>query len=76
MFASQLEEIVDQKSALLVLSKATEFAELPVRHNEEHINADLAKEVEFGVMGGRMESAHTKTSLLLQAHMGKVVGVL
>ena len=72
MFASRVEDMVNQESVLDVMSKATEFAELPVRHNEEHLNADLAKEVEFGGMGGAMESPHTKTSLLIQAHIGKV----
>ena len=72
MFASRVDDMVDQESVLDVMSKATEFAELPVRHNEEHLNADLAKEVQFGAMGGAMESAHTKTSLLIQAHIGKV----
>ena len=72
MFASRVEDMVDQESVLDVMSKATEFAELPVRHNEEHLNADLAKQVEYGGMGGAMESPHTKTSLLIQAHIGKV----
>jgi activating signal cointegrator complex subunit 3 len=72
MFASNVANLVDQQSVLDVLSKATEFAELPVRHNEEHLNADLAKQVQFGGMGGAMESPHTKTSLLIQAHIGKV----
>ena len=72
MFASQVEEMVDEKTVLHVLSRATEFAELPVRHNEEHLNSDLAKLVTFGAMGGAMESPHTKTSLLIQAHIGKV----
>ena len=52
-----------------MLSAAEEFAELPVRHNEEHLNADLNKKVRFEV-DGDMSSAHVKTNLLLQAHFG------
>jgi hypothetical protein len=52
-----------------LLSAADEFSELPVRHNEEHLNADLNKNVRFEV-DGDMSSPHVKTNLLLQAHFG------
>ncbi|KAL3883314.1 hypothetical protein ACJMK2_029590 [Sinanodonta woodiana] len=51
-----------------ILSNATEYAQLPVRHNEDQINSDLAKQVPIEVNKTSYDSAHTKTHLLLQAH--------
>jgi len=42
-----------------------------VRHNEDGLNADLAKKLRYGHTGA-MESPHTKASLLIQAHVDKV----
>jgi activating signal cointegrator complex subunit 3 len=52
-----------------ILSLAQEFSELPVRHNEELLNADLAANLPWSVDGAPMDSSHTKTFLLLQAHI-------
>ncbi|CAN0116766.1 unnamed protein product, partial [Heterosigma akashiwo] len=51
-----------------VLSGAQEFAELPVRHNEDRLNADLAQAVPWEADAYALDSPHTKTFLLLQAH--------
>jgi activating signal cointegrator complex subunit 3 len=51
-----------------ILSLAQEFSELPVRHNEELLNADLAESLPWSADGAPMDSSHTKTFLLLQAH--------
>jgi activating signal cointegrator complex subunit 3 len=55
-----------------VLSSVAEFDELPVRHNEDRINAELAhKIVESGgwkVDTRTAEDPHTKANLLFQAH--------
>lgn len=51
--------------ALQLLVSAEEFAEIPVRHNEEHLNADLNKTVREK-LDSDMQSAHTKANLLLQ----------
>jgi activating signal cointegrator complex subunit 3 len=55
-----------------VLSHVEEFAELPVRHNEEHMNEELARLVPYSVNMSELESPHTKTNLLLQAHLSRV----
>ncbi|KAJ2807036.1 putative steryl acetyl hydrolase mug81 [Coemansia guatemalensis] len=57
---------------LHLLSEATEWAELPVRHNEDLLNRELERKVPFPIArGGRVDylSPHAKTNLLLQKHM-------
>uniref|UniRef100_H2Z644 Activating signal cointegrator 1 complex subunit 3 n=1 Tax=Ciona savignyi TaxID=51511 RepID=H2Z644_CIOSA len=53
---------------LRLLSNAQEYHELPVRHNEDGINSDLAKELPIKVDGNSFDSPHTKTLLLLVSH--------
>eukprot|EP00039_Didymoeca_costata_P013519 m.206766 g.206766 ORF g.206766 m.206766 type:complete len:2137 (+) comp15799_c0_seq4:40-6450(+) len=67
-------ELVDNMSVheiLQVLSDANEFAELPVRHNEEILNEELSKKCPLPCTGS-FESAHTKAFLLLQAHLSRI----
>lgn len=47
---------------------AEEYAELPVRHNEDQLNSQLALQLPLQVNPHSYDSAHTKTHLLLQAH--------
>ncbi len=51
-----------------ILSKAKEFAGLPVRHNEDVLNEALTHLVPFKVSNHELESPHVKAHLLLQAH--------
>lgn len=58
------------------VSLASEFDDLPVRHNEDLINAELAKNLPLGV-GGLMDhlpmwDPHVKAFLLLQAFMSRI----
>ncbi|XP_059194984.1 activating signal cointegrator 1 complex subunit 3 [Centropristis striata] len=53
---------------LSILTDAEEFAELPVRHNEDQLNSQLAQQLPLQVNPHSYDSAHTKTHLLLQAH--------
>ena len=53
---------------LRILSQAEEFAELPVRHNEDNFNIELAKIVPLDIGMTPIDSPHTKAHLLLQAH--------
>uniref|UniRef100_A0A667ZUV8 Activating signal cointegrator 1 complex subunit 3 n=1 Tax=Myripristis murdjan TaxID=586833 RepID=A0A667ZUV8_9TELE len=51
---------------------AEEYAELPVRHNEDQLNSQLAQQLPLQVNPHSYDSAHTKTHLLLQAHFSHV----
>ena len=58
--------------AIQALVDSTEFEQLPVRHNEDLLNTDLAKTCPLAVNQYTMDSPHTKANLLLQAHMGRL----
>ncbi len=48
---------------------ASEYAELPVRHNEDKMNTTLAKKLPLSVSPpDSYDSPHSKAHLLLQAH--------
>ena len=72
LFSDKLHGEVSVEELLKVLSDSTEFAELPVRHNEEHLNADLAKLCPFPVNQYTLDSAHKKMMLLLKAHLSRL----
>lgn len=62
------------QDALTWMCRATEYDELPVRHNEDLINAELStnlplKAEEFGLP---MWDPHVKAFLLLQAHFSRI----
>ncbi|OJJ50705.1 hypothetical protein ASPZODRAFT_126630 [Penicilliopsis zonata CBS 506.65] len=57
------------------MCSATEFDELPVRHNEDLINAELARNLPLSVepMGNLpLWDPHVKSFLLLQAYMSRI----
>ena len=56
-----------REEMLSTLSNAEEFAELPVRHNEDKYNIELAKLVPIKVDMSRIDTPHTKAHLLFQA---------
>jgi activating signal cointegrator complex subunit 3 len=56
--------------ALQLVADAFEFDELPVRHNEDLLNADLARRCRI-VLSAGFDSPHVKAHLLLQCHMDR-----
>ncbi len=60
--------------ALSWMCVATEYDELPVRHNEDLINAELSRNLTFPgtAFGLPMWDPHVKAFLLLQAHMSRI----
>ncbi|KAF2766453.1 Sec63-domain-containing protein [Teratosphaeria nubilosa] len=56
------------------MCRATEYDELPVRHNEDLINAELSKNLPLKAedLGLPMWDPHVKAFLLLQAHFERV----
>lgn len=49
---------------LRVLAYANEYAEVPLRHNEENLNEELAKLCPLKVNKKEMDNPHEKTYLL------------
>ena len=62
------------QDVLFWMCSATEFDELPVRHNEDLINAELAKNLPLSAdaLGLPMWDPHVKAFLLLQAYMSRI----
>lgn len=67
-FKERLRAELPIQDLLSVLTDAEEYAELPVRHNEDQLNSQLAQQLPLKVNAHSYDSAHTKTHLLLQAH--------
>ena len=55
-----------------LVSDCQEFAELPVRHNEEILNGQLAEDCPWPVDPDLLDSAHCKTYLLIQAYLYRI----
>ena len=72
-FQDNLADDLSTNEALQVLVDSTEFEQLPVRHNEDVINAELAEGCPVKVNQYTMDSPHTKAHLLLQAHFSRLL---
>ncbi|XP_036144237.1 activating signal cointegrator 1 complex subunit 3 isoform X2 [Monomorium pharaonis] len=70
MFTQSLEKNLTLDQCLRILCNSHEYNELPVRHNEELLNEELAKLCRYSV--NQYDSPHTKTFLLLQAHFSRL----
>uniref|UniRef100_A0A8C3LNM0 Activating signal cointegrator 1 complex subunit 3 n=1 Tax=Chrysolophus pictus TaxID=9089 RepID=A0A8C3LNM0_CHRPC len=68
MFKDQLKPESSVEELLFILTNADEYTDLPVRHNEDQMNSELAKHLPIEVNPHSFDSSHTKTHLLLQAH--------
>ncbi|KYM94799.1 Activating signal cointegrator 1 complex subunit 3 [Cyphomyrmex costatus] len=70
MFTQLLEENLTLDQYLRILCNSYEYNELPVRHNEELLNEELAKLCRYSA--NQYDSPHTKAFLLLQAHFSRL----
>ncbi|XP_073143681.1 DExH-box ATP-dependent RNA helicase DExH14 [Henckelia pumila] len=72
MFTSNIGADTSLEVFLHILAGASEYDELPVRHNEENHNADLSNKVRFMVDQSLLDDPHVKANLLFQAHFSRV----
>ncbi|CAN6469997.1 unnamed protein product [Victoria cruziana] len=72
MFGSNIGPDTALEVFLHILSGATEYDELPVRHNEENINAALAEKVLYLVDKQCLDDPHVKANLLFQSHFSQL----
>ncbi|KAI9189074.1 putative steryl acetyl hydrolase mug81 [Blastocladiella emersonii ATCC 22665] len=64
--------VANPRKLLDILALAQEYAELPVRHNEDLQNRQLAQDVPFNVTHfPGWDNPHLKAHLLLQAHISR-----
>ncbi|XP_006881253.1 PREDICTED: activating signal cointegrator 1 complex subunit 3 [Elephantulus edwardii] len=73
MFKEHLKPECTLEELLFILSDAEEYTDLPVRHNEDHMNSELAKCLPIEVNPHSFDSPHTKAHLLLQAHLSRAM---
>ncbi|XP_066288135.1 activating signal cointegrator 1 complex subunit 3-like [Branchiostoma lanceolatum] len=71
MFRDRMTPTTTMKDLISLLSDTKEYAELPVRHNEDALNSELAKHLPLEVDPYSYDSSHTKAHLLLQAHFSR-----
>ncbi|XP_059642764.1 DExH-box ATP-dependent RNA helicase DExH14 isoform X2 [Cornus florida] len=72
MFGSNIGPDTSLEVFLHILSGASEYNELPVRHNEENYNEGLSEKVPYMVDKNRLDDPHVKTNLLFQAHFSQL----
>ena len=72
LFRDQMTENMSLENLLLLMTLSYEYAELPVRHNEDLLNENLAKLCPLSVNAQTFDSSHTKAFLLLQAHLSRL----
>ncbi|KHN17815.1 Activating signal cointegrator 1 complex subunit 3 [Glycine soja] len=72
MFGSNIGPDTSLEVFLHILSAASEFDELPVRHNEEKYNEALSEKVKYPVDKNRLDDPHIKALLLFQAHFSQL----
>ncbi|MCD7464619.1 activating signal cointegrator 1 complex subunit [Datura stramonium] len=71
MFGSKIGPDTSLEVFLQILSGASEYDELPLRHNEENYNEKLAEKVPYAVDHSRLDDPHVKANLLFQAHFSQ-----
>ena len=57
---------------LSIVCNAYEYAELPVRHNEDGINLELSHRVPHAIDRRTVEKPETKANLLFQCHFSRL----
>eukprot|EP00850_Spirogloea_muscicola_P003370 SM000013S26539 [mRNA] locus=s13:882491:898189:- [translate_table: standard] len=72
LFSSSMHADNTPQQLLQILSGASEFDELPVRHNEDILNGQLASRVRWPVHTKSLEDPHAKANLLFQAHFSQL----
>ncbi|XP_065878645.1 DExH-box ATP-dependent RNA helicase DExH14 isoform X2 [Euphorbia lathyris] len=72
MFGSNIGPDTSLEVFLHILAGASEYNELPVRHNEENYNEALSSRVRYMVDKNRLDDPHVKANLLFQAHFSQL----
>lgn len=72
MFGSNIGPNTSLEVFLHILSGASEYNELPVRHNEENINRALSQKLPHIVDEHHLDDPHVKANLLFQAHFSRI----
>ena len=73
LFACSLSGKTKLKGILEIISNATEFSTLPIRHGEEQLLVQMAKHVKYSMPAStvRYNDPHIKVNVLLQYHFSR-----
>ncbi|PAA64041.1 hypothetical protein BOX15_Mlig030796g1, partial [Macrostomum lignano] len=71
-FKSVLRQDASVSDLLSALTDCQEFAELPVRHNEDQLNAEINNQCRIRQPATSVDSPHCKAHLLLQSHFSRL----
>jgi pre-mRNA-splicing helicase BRR2 len=72
LFNSSLNEKTKIKGVLEILTSASEFDSIPIRHGEEKALRQLASHVPLSNDSMKYSDPHTKAFLLIQAHLSRI----
>jgi activating signal cointegrator complex subunit 3 len=72
VFSSRLTFSMDVKGIINVLCQAKEYDELPVRHNEDNLNAEMLHAVRYPPAAHLVDKPNCKAELLIQAHFSRL----
>lgn len=71
IFSSTLQGDMNQCDVIRALCNAAEYEELPVRHNEDNLNAEMLPLLRFPPPTHLVDKPSCKAEILLQAHLGR-----
>lgn len=72
-FSSGLVRDMDVRNIINVLSNASEYDELPVRHNEDNLNAEMLPLIRFAPPMHLVDKPNCKAEILIQSHLSRLV---
>ena len=72
MLEEQISSEMTSQDVLELLTSSHEYEELPVRHNEDSVNSELAQQLPVPVRNTNYDLPSTKAHLLLHAHFSRI----
>ncbi|VDP05372.1 unnamed protein product [Soboliphyme baturini] len=72
LFSMSLSSKTKVRGLIEIISSASEYESIPVRHREDNILKQLAAKVPNKPQSNRFTDPHVKTNLLLQAHLSRM----
>ncbi|XP_065882563.1 U5 small nuclear ribonucleoprotein 200 kDa helicase-like [Dysidea avara] len=72
LFSMSLNSKTKMRGLIEILAEASEYENLQIRHKEEVVLKQLATRVPWKVPNQKFNNVHTKTNLLLQAHLSRL----
>jgi activating signal cointegrator complex subunit 3 len=72
VFEAQMARSMDVIDVIRVLCNVEEFSELPVRHNEDVLNAELIPKLRYPIPLHKSDQPSCKAEILIQAHLDRL----